>query len=139
MRPFFLVILIAASWPDALAQSSLPPCPKDSSVGWTTPDEVMATAISGWVLVALVNVSADGYTAKDAMPVTTNLTFPDLQSCLVAESEMRKQWADHWNSAKKAGMGKETLDMILGQFVRGTCVPHRIQERESLRRRPSPR
>ena len=133
MRSFFLVILIAASWPDALAQSSLPPCPKDSSigwtncVGWTTPDGVMATAISGWVLVALVNVSADGYTAKDAMPVTTNHTFPDLQSCLFAESEMRKQWADHWNAAKKAGMGKETLDMILRQFVRGTCVPHRIR------------
>jgi hypothetical protein len=35
MRSFFLVIFIAASWPDALAQSSLPPCATDSSVVWT--------------------------------------------------------------------------------------------------------
>jgi hypothetical protein len=35
MRSFFLVILIAASWPDALAQSSLPPCPTDRSTVWT--------------------------------------------------------------------------------------------------------
>lgn len=35
MRSFFLLILIATSWPDALAQSSLPPCPTDSSVVWT--------------------------------------------------------------------------------------------------------
>jgi hypothetical protein len=86
----------------------------------------MTTAISGWVLVALVNVAPDGYLAKGVMPVTTNLTFPDLQSCLAAELEMRKQWADHWNEAKKTGMGKETLDMILGQVVRGTCIPHRL-------------
>jgi len=88
---------------------------------------MMATTISGWVLVALVNVAPDGYLAKGVMPVTTNLTFPDLPSCLAAEGEMRKQWADHWNAAKKAGMGKETLDMIMGQVVRGTCVPHRAK------------
>lgn len=58
------------------------------------------------------------------MPVTTNLTFADLQSCLAAEEKMRKQWADHWNAAKKAGMTKEALDMIFGQVVRGTYVPH---------------
>ena len=87
----------------------------------------MATAISGWVLIALVNVAPEDYLAKNAMPVATNLTFSDLQSCLAAEQEMRKQWADHWNAAKKAGMGKETLDMIMAQFGRGTCVPHRVQ------------
>jgi hypothetical protein len=36
MRSFFLVIFIAAAWPTADVQSSLPPCPKDSSVVWTT-------------------------------------------------------------------------------------------------------
>jgi len=44
----------------------------------------MATTISGWVLVALVNVAPDGYLAKGVTPVTTNLTFADLQSCLAA-------------------------------------------------------
>jgi hypothetical protein len=86
----------------------------------------MATTVSGWVLIALVNVAPEDYLAKNVMPVTTNLTFPDLQSCLAAELEMRKQWGNHWNTAMKAGMGKETLDMILGQVVRGTCVPHRL-------------
>ena len=59
---------------------------------------------------------------KGVMPVTTNLTFPDLPSCLAAEQEMRKQYADHWNAAKRTGMGKETLDMILGQMTSGTCI-----------------
>lgn len=86
----------------------------------------MATAISGWVLVALVNVAPDDYLAKGVMPVTTNLTFPDLQSCLAAEQEMRQQWADYWNATKKARIGKETLEMISAQVVRGTCVPHRL-------------
>jgi hypothetical protein len=89
----------------------------------------MATEISGWVLVALVNVAPEGYLAKNVMPVATNLQFPDLQSCLAAEQEMRKQWTDHWDAAKKAGMDKETLDMILGQVVRGSCVPHGVQRR----------
>ena len=35
MRSFFLVILVAAAWPTADAQSSLPPCPEDSPVAWT--------------------------------------------------------------------------------------------------------
>lgn len=35
MRSFILAILIAAAWPTAHAQSSLPPCPTDSSVVWT--------------------------------------------------------------------------------------------------------
>ncbi len=35
MRSFFLVIVIAAAWPNAHAQSSLASCPKVSSVVWT--------------------------------------------------------------------------------------------------------
>jgi hypothetical protein len=35
MRPFFLAILIAAAWPTAHTQSSLPSCPNDSSAIWT--------------------------------------------------------------------------------------------------------
>jgi hypothetical protein len=42
MRSFFLVILIAAAWPTADAQSSLPPCPNDSSIVWTNCSGVAA-------------------------------------------------------------------------------------------------
>ena len=93
----------------------------------TTPSELMATTISGWVLVAFLTAAPDEGLARRVTPVTTNLTFPDLPSCLAAEEEMRRHWSDHWNAAKKAGMGKETLDMILGQTTSGTCIPHRVK------------
>lgn len=91
----------------------------------------LGEAIDGWVLVALVNVNPDvplGKTAQQpigVMPITTNLTFTTLSSCLAAESEMKRRWADHYNRAQKAAMGQESLDVILGQMVSGTCVPHR--------------
>lgn len=87
----------------------------------------MATAISGWVLIAFVNAAPDEGLARRVTPVTTNLTFRDLPSCLAAEEEMRKHWSDHWNAAKKAGVEKATLDMILGQMTSGTCIPHRVK------------
>jgi hypothetical protein len=85
----------------------------------------MASTISGWVLVALVNVAPDGYLAKSTMPVTTNLTFDSLSRCLEAEEEMRKSWTEHFNSVKKSGAEKGTLNLILSQMTFGTCVPYR--------------
>ena len=85
----------------------------------------MANAISGWVLVALVNVAPDGYLAKSSTPVTTNLTFDSLSSCLKAEEDMRQAWADRYNFVKKSGAEKVTLEMIMSQMTRGTCVPYR--------------
>jgi hypothetical protein len=84
----------------------------------------MALSISGWALVALVNVAPDGYLAKGVMPVITNLTFDSLANCLKAEEEMRQAWADHYNLVKKSGAEKTSLEFTMSQMVRGTCIPH---------------
>jgi hypothetical protein len=120
------ITLVASLLPIANSQD----IPRESrQVATMPPTAHFGELITGWVLVALVNVTPEqaAQHSKGVMPVTTNLTFKTLASCLAAESEMRQRWADHWNQAKAAEMTPGTLNMILGQVVRGTCVPHRIQ------------
>jgi hypothetical protein len=57
------------------------------------------------------------------MPVKTELSFNTLDDCLRAETEMRQQWADAYNSAKKRDAGKDTLELVKSQMTFGTCIP----------------
>jgi hypothetical protein len=66
-----------------------------------------------WLLVALVA----------GTPVKTDLTFPTLPMCLLAEESMRKQWADVYNSAREAKASEDTLKLVMDQMTRGTCIP----------------
>lgn len=66
-----------------------------------------------WLLVAIVMNT----------PVKTDLVFKSLAECLSAETQMRKEWADFYTQAKKAGAEKEALGLISSQMVRGTCIP----------------
>lgn len=66
-----------------------------------------------WILVALVMNT----------PVKTDMTFDTLEACLVAEQEMRQQWADVYNRAVANKAAKDTLSLVRSQMVRGTCIP----------------
>jgi len=66
-----------------------------------------------WLLVVIVAQS----------PVKTDLVFNDLNACLAAEGEMRAKWAEVYNLATKEKLPKETLSLISGQMVSGTCIP----------------
>lgn len=66
-----------------------------------------------WVLVALVMNT----------PVKTDLVFPTLQACLVAEAEMRQQWADMFNLAMKSQPSPESQQWMQSQMTCGTCIP----------------
>lgn len=66
-----------------------------------------------WLLVVIVmNV-----------PVKTDLVFNSLPECLFAETQMRTEWAETYNQAKKSGVEKETLGLVSSQMTRGTCIP----------------
>ncbi len=66
-----------------------------------------------WLLVALVmNV-----------PVKTDLIYDSLPDCLRAEQEMRRQWAEVYNDAVRRKADRDTLELVKGQMVSGTCVP----------------
>jgi hypothetical protein len=56
-------------------------------------------------------------------PVKTDLVFSSLSDCLSAESQIRKEWAETYNQAKKLGATSETLGLISSQMTRGTCIP----------------
>lgn len=125
-RSFAAVALLASLLPIANSQDM----PRDSrAVSATPPPSDLGESINGWVLVALANVTPEQAVqhSKGVMPITTNHTFATLSDRGAAESEMRGLWADYWSRAKEAAMGPETLNMILTQVVRGTCVPHRIR------------
>ena len=49
-----------------------------------------------WVLVALVM----------NIPVKTDLVFNSLDECLAAELQMRKEWSESYNQAKKSGVAR---------------------------------
>jgi hypothetical protein len=66
-----------------------------------------------WLLVALVMNT----------PVKTDLAFNSLSECLSAESQMRKEWAEQYNQAKKSGAESETLGYMSSQITKGTCIP----------------
>lgn len=66
-----------------------------------------------WVLVAIVM----------NMPVKTELVFNSLQDCLEAESQMRKEWSEVYNEAKKSGVQPERIGQISAAMTTGTCVP----------------
>ena len=66
-----------------------------------------------WLLVVIVMNT----------PLKTELTFTTLDDCLRAETEMRQQWADLYNSAKKRNASKDTLELVKGQMTSGTCIP----------------
>ena len=66
-----------------------------------------------WVLVAIVM----------NMPVKTDLIFNSLSACLDAESQMRKEWSDAYNQAKKSGAPTERIGQISSAITTGTCVP----------------
>lgn len=66
-----------------------------------------------WVLVALVMNS----------PVKTDLVFDNLADCLAAEGQMRKEWSEVYDKAKKAGAEREALGLMSSQMTKGTCIP----------------
>ena len=66
-----------------------------------------------WVLVALVMNT----------PVKTDLVFSSLPDCLAAESQMRKEWSEQYNQAKKSGAESENLGYMSSQTTKGTCIP----------------
>lgn len=66
-----------------------------------------------WLLVVIVMNA----------PVKTDLVFNSLPECLSAETQMRKEWAELYNQAKKSGAEKETLGLVSSQMTRGTCIP----------------
>lgn len=66
-----------------------------------------------WLLVALVMNS----------PVKTDLVFDNLADCLAAEGQMRKEWSEIYNNAKKSGAERETLGLMSSQMTKGTCIP----------------
>jgi len=66
-----------------------------------------------WLLVVIVMNS----------PVKTELVFDTLPSCLAAEEQMRKQWADVYNQTLKNKASKETLELVRSQMTTGTCIP----------------
>lgn len=66
-----------------------------------------------WLLIVIVMNS----------PLKTDLVFNSLSECLVAETQMRKEWTNIYNQTKKAGAEKETLGMLSSQMTRGTCIP----------------
>jgi hypothetical protein len=66
-----------------------------------------------WLLVAIVmNV-----------PVKTDLVFNSLSDCLAAELKMRGYWADIYNRTLKNNASKESLELVRGQKMSGTCIP----------------
>ncbi|NJD34907.1 MAG: hypothetical protein FIA96_08755 [Betaproteobacteria bacterium] len=66
-----------------------------------------------WLLVAIVMNT----------PVKTDLIFNNLADCLAAEQQMRKEWTEVYNAAKKAGAEPERIGQISSQMTKGTCIP----------------
>ena len=66
-----------------------------------------------WVLVALVMNT----------PVKTDLVFESLPACLAAESQMRTEWAEVVNEAKKLGIDPVRAGQISQARTTGTCIP----------------
>ena len=66
-----------------------------------------------WLLIVVVMNS----------PVKTDLAFETLTSCLLAEEDMRRQWAEVYNDARNRKAGKNTLELVKGQMTSGTCIP----------------
>ena len=66
-----------------------------------------------WLLVVLVMNS----------PVKTDLSFDNLDACLVAEQDMRSEWTKIYNRAHAKQAEKATLDFIMSQMTMGTCIP----------------
>lgn len=66
-----------------------------------------------WILVAIVMNT----------PVKTDLVFDNLPACLDAENQMRKEWSEAYNQAKKSGAPAERVGQISSAMTTGTCVP----------------
>lgn len=66
-----------------------------------------------WLLIAVIMNS----------PIKTDLVFDTLPSCLLAEQDMRRQWAEVYNDAMTRKAGKDTLDLVKRQMTFGTCIP----------------
>lgn len=66
-----------------------------------------------WLLIAIVMNT----------PVKTDLVFNTLTECLAAEQQMRKEWSEVYNAAKKAGAEPERVGLISSQITKGTCIP----------------
>jgi hypothetical protein len=65
-----------------------------------------------WLLVVIVmNVS-----------VKTDLVFNSLSDCLAAELKMHGHWADIYNRTLKNNASKESLELVQGQIMSGTCI-----------------
>jgi hypothetical protein len=75
----------------------------------TQPQEVKMK----WLLIVIVMNA----------PIKTDLVFESLSECLSAETQMRKEWAELYNQAKKSSAEKETLGFLNSQMTRGTCIP----------------
>lgn len=57
------------------------------------------------------------------VPVKTDLIYDALPDCLRAEQEMRRQWAEVYNDAVRRKADRDTLELVKGQMISGTCVP----------------
>lgn len=66
-----------------------------------------------WLLVVIVMNT----------PIETDLVFNNLSDCLAAESQMRKEWTDHYTQAQKSGAEREMLGVMSSQMTKGTCIP----------------
>ncbi len=68
-----------------------------------------------WVLIAIVMNT----------PIKTDMVFNSLSDCLAAEGQMRKEWAEQYSQAQKAGASRESLGLMSSQMTKGTCMPSR--------------
>lgn len=66
-----------------------------------------------WVLVAIVM----------NMPIKTDLVFDNLASCLEAEAQMRKEWAELYKETRESGAESEKIGYLSSQMTKGTCIP----------------
>jgi hypothetical protein len=56
-------------------------------------------------------------------PVKTDLVFPTLNQCLLAERDMRAAWVQIYNDAKKREADADSLKFVQNQMAHGTCIP----------------
>ena len=68
-----------------------------------------------WLLVVIVMNA----------PLKTDLVFNNLPDCLAAEKQMRKEWTEAYEQARKADAPKEALGLLSSQMTKGTCMPSR--------------
>lgn len=57
-------------------------------------------------------------------PIPTGMTYSSLDSCYTAEGKVAAEYARYFNAQVKAGVSKQSLELIQSRMLRGICVPH---------------